>query len=358
MYRRSFLQSGVAALPVAQLAHAETAPKPKSRIKLGTQNSSTNESLRVFAALGLDSVCSTLPSPKLDQSWSVEGLTKLRERVESFGLALDLVPLPLSSLPVTKAEYPSIMLGRSPERDRAIDDICQMIRNAAHAGIPSLKYNMSVLGVVRTARTPGRGGASLSTFSYAKADQRDPWPLSGPVPADVYWERISYFLDRVIPVANEHKVKMACHPNDPAMPADQGYRGVHPVLGNVAGLKRFLSIQESAYHGLNFCQGTVSESMQNPKVEILEAIRYFGSRKKILNVHFRNIRGGFLNFQETLPDDGDVDMLACLKVYKEVGFDGMLMPDHVPIIEGDEGQRQAFAFCFGYIRALLEAVEA
>ena len=42
------------------------------------------------------------------------------------------------------------MLGKSPERDREIDDICQMIRNAAKAGIPALKYNLTILGVVRT----------------------------------------------------------------------------------------------------------------------------------------------------------------------------------------------------------------
>ena len=87
-------------------------------------------------------------------------------------------------------------------------------------------------------------------------------------------------------------------------------------------------------------------------------IRYFGSRKKIFNVHFRNIHGGFLNFQETFPDCGDVDMLAVLIVYIEVGYDGMLMPVHVPVIQGDPGGKQAFAFAYGYIRALMQAVNA
>ena len=66
-------------------------------------------------------------------------------------------------------------------------------------------------------------------------------------------------------------------------------------------------------------------------------IRYFGTRGKIFNVHFRNIRGGFLNFQETFPDDGDVNMIRAMRVYKEIGYDGMLMPDHVPRIDGDAG---------------------
>lgn len=85
-------------------------------------------------------------------------------------------------------------------------------------------------------------------------------------------------------------------------------------------------------------------------------IRYFGGRRKIFNVHFRNIKGHFLNFQETFPDDGDVNMIQAMRVYKEVGYDGMIMPDHVPKIEGDASGHQAFAFAFGYIQALIQMV--
>lgn len=332
-------------------------PSPRSRMKVGTQHGSSDEILTVLAALGVDNICSALPSARLDEPWSVEGLTKLRERVESFGIHLDMVPLPLSSHPIAGAENPGIMLGQSPQRDREIDDICRMIRNASRAGIPALKYNMSVLGVVRTEPTSGRGGARYSTFSYAKARQEPPLTEAGPLPADLYWERIAYFLDRVVPVAEEHKVRLACHPHDPGMPPDKGYRGVHTVLGSVAGLKRFLEIRESPYHGLNFCQGTVSEMLEDPGREIFDVIRYFGRRRKIFNVHFRNIQGRFLDFRETFVDDGDVDMLEAVRVYREVGYDGMLMPDHVPTIAGDAGGRQAFAYTFGYIKALIRAVD-
>ena len=217
---------------------------------------------------------------------------------------------------------------------------------------------MTLVGVVRTEPSVGRGGARYSTFSYAKARQEPPLTEAGPVPADVYWERITYFLDRVVPVAEEHKVRLACHPHDPGMPPDQGYRGVHTVLGSVEGLKRFVAIRESAYHGLNFCQGTVSEMLQDPGREIFDVIRYFGQRKKIFNVHFRNIQGRFLDFRETFIDDGDVDMLKAMRVYRDVGYDGMMMPDHVPSIEGDTGNLQGFAFAFGYIKALIAAVAA
>ena len=324
---------------------------------VGTQHDSSDEVLGVLAALGVSRICSRLPSPTFDESWSVEGLTKLRERVEAFGIVLDMVPLPLSSNPIARVEMPNIMLGR-PERDREIEQICQMIRNAASAGIPSLKYNLTLLGVVRTAATKGRGGASYSTFVYDEAKQDPPLTEAGRVGADEYWERITYFLDRVIPVANEYKVRMACHPQDPGMPPGKGFRGVETVLGSVEGLKRFVSIRESAYHGLNFCQGTVSEMLARPGEEIFDVIRYFGSRGKIFNVHFRNIRGGFLKFQETFIDDGDVDMLKAMRTYKEVGFTGMLMPDHVPTVAGDPRGLQGFAYAFGYIKALIAAVSA
>jgi len=270
-------------------------PQRAALMKVGTQHDSTNEMLRILAAFGVNNICSSLPSPRVDENWSVEGLIRLRERVESFGISLDMVPLPLSSHYITKAEMPHIMLGKSPERDREIDAICQMIRNAARAGIPALKYNMSILGVVRTEPTPGRGGASYSTFAYEKAKQDPPLTEAGPVSAEEYWGRITYFLKRVIPVAEEYKVRMACHPHDPGMPRNKGFRGVQTVLGSVQGLKRFIEITPSKYHGLNFCQGTVSEMLQKPGEEIFDVIRYCGSHGKILNIHFPNFGGPVLS---------------------------------------------------------------
>jgi mannonate dehydratase len=325
-------------------------------MKAGHQHYSSDQDLRVLAALGVNHICSALPSRCLDDNWSVEGLSRLRERVERFGIRLEMVPLPLSSLPVARAEYPHIMLGKSPERDREIEQICQMIRNAAQVGIPAVKYNLTLLGVVRTEDTRGRGGARYSTFVYEKADHAPPQTEAERVSEAQKWERITYFLERVVPVAESCKVRLCCHPHDPGMPRDRGFQGVQRVLGSVEGLKRFLDICPSPYHGLNFCQGTVAEMLENPAQEIYDVIRYFGSRGKIFNVHFRNIRGRFLDFQETFPDDGDMDMIRAMRVYKEIGYDGMLMPDHVPHIEGDTGGAQAFAFALGYIQALLQLV--
>jgi len=357
MQRRRFLQTA-ALTPLAGAAApaAKTTAPRKALFKIGTQHSTSDAVLPALAAFGIKHLCSSLPSAKFDENWSVEGLTKLRERVESYGIKLEAVPLPLSSAYITRSENPNIMLGKSPERDREIDNICQMIRNASKAGIPILKYNMSILGVVRTESTPGRGGCVYSTFNISKSTNKDQLTEAGPVSEEQAWERITYFVKRVIPVAEECKVKLACHPHDPGMPRDVGYRGVHRVLGNVDGLKKFIEISPSPYHGLNFCQGTVSEMLKDPGKEIFDVIRYFGTRKKIFNVHFRNIRGGFLKFQETFPDDGDVNFVQAIRVYKEVGYDGMLMPDHVPKIKGDTGGLQAFAYAFGYINALIQMV--
>ena len=356
MNRRHF--TSVAAASLTSALRVTPVSAAAGRMKLGTQHGVTDEILRTIAALGVTHICSTLPSANFDEHWSVEGLTRLRERVESFGIQLEAVPLPLSSSYITKSENPAIMLGQNPERDREIDEICQMIENCAAAGIRMVKYNLTILGVVRTERTPGRGGSSYSTFRYEEAKQNHALTEAGSVSNEMMWDRITYFLKRVVPVAEQSKVRLACHPHDPAMPEPEGFRGVHRVLGSVEGLKRFIEINPSPYHGLNFCQGTVSEMLPHPATQIFDVIRYFGRRKKIFNVHFRNIHGGFLNFQETFPDCGDVDMLEALRVYKELGYDGMLMPDHVPIIEGDEGGRQAFAFAFGYIRGLMQAADA
>ena len=365
MNRRRFL-TGTTAAGAALAAAAvnrsipsqQSVPAPAhGRPVLGHQHQSSDAELKVLAALGIDHICSAVPSPRLDDAWSVAGLSRLRERVERHGIKLEMAPLPLGATPTATAANPSIMRGKSPERDREIDDICQMIRNAARVGIPALKYNLTLLGVVRTGSTVGRGGARYSTFIYSKSRAGDPPPAeSGPASADQMWERIEYFLKRVIPVAQEHKVRLCCHPHDPGMPPDKGYRGIQRVLGSVDGLKRFVGLVPSDFHGLNFCQGTVAEMLAQPGRDIYEVIRWFGERNKIFNVHFRNIKGGFLDFQETFPDNGDVDMLRALRAYRDVGYSGMIMPDHVPGIEGDTRGAQAFAYSFGYIKALLQVV--
>jgi|DewCreStandDraft_1066081.scaffolds.fasta_scaffold00011_158 mannonate dehydratase len=291
-----------------------------------------------------------------DGTWDVQAIKNLQKRLASFGITMDVLTLNMQSQYMTRHRFPGIMRGL-PSRDAEIEIIKQNIRAAAEAGVPCLKYNLNLLGVPRTGRTIGRGGARYSHFDYSKWTDHS-LTEAGPMPAEKMWEIITYFLERVVPVAEECGVRLACHPHDPPVPHDKGLRGIHRVLGSIEGLKRFLAITPSKYHGLNFCQGTLAEMCEHPATEVLEAIRYFGSQGKIFMVHFRNIKGGFLNFEEVYPDNGDVDMYQAMKVYKEVGYQGMFCPDHVPQSDVDpDGERQ-HSFCLGYIRALIQAVNA
>ena len=328
-------------------------------MKLGCQSGPTSDKrLQFFARHSVKNVCGVPEDAKELGYPTVEQLLQLKERAAKWDISIDMItPSFLASSHIDRAERPAILLGQSPERDRDIERFQNLIRNCAQAGIGAIKYNMSILGVLRIGRTPGRGGSTYSTWRLKDATPRTPLTRAGQVTADLYWERITYFLERVVPVANEHKVRIACHPHDPGVPPVTGYQGVDAVLGTVEGLKKFISIQESAYHGLNFCQGTVSEMLGNPGQEIFDVIRYFGTRKKIFNVHFRNIRGKRDDFVEVYPDEGDIDFVKAIQVYREIEYPYMLMPDHVPQHLDDPGGAQAFAFSYGYIRALIQAVD-
>jgi len=313
--------------------------------------------LKYFARYGVKDICGYPVVADGRLYATLEELKTMLGLAEKNGITVESVVLPfLTSSHIDREKHPAIMLAQSPERDRDIESVQNMIRNCAATGIPSIKYNMSILGVVRTGRTPGRGDATYSQWRLAQAKPENPLTKAGRVNADQFWERITYFLDRVIPVANEFKIRMACHPHDPGVPPE-GYQGVDRVLGTVDGLKKFITIRESPYHGLNFCQGTVSEMLQDPGKEIFDVIRYFGTRQKIFNVHFRNIRGHRNDFMEVYPDEGDVDFVKAIQVYKEVGYPYLLMPDHVPQAPGDPSGLQSFAYCYGYIRALIQAVD-
>lgn len=335
-------------------AAAAAAPTPAG-MKLGCQSGPvTDKRLEFFKRHGVNNICGLFEKTDAG-AFTVEELSRQRDQCAKHGVSLDMItPSFLGSTQIDKAARPSIMLGKSPERDRDIDDFCKLIRNCAAAGVPAVKYNMNILGVLRTAPEVGRGGAVHRAWRLPAAAERSAQlTRAGRVKAEVFWERISYFLERVVPVATENKVRIACHPHDPGVPP--GFQGVDAVLGTVDGLKKFITIHESPYHGLNFCQGTVSEMLRDPGKEIYDVIRYFGSRQKIFNVHFRNIRGHRDSFREAFPDEGDVDFVRAIAAYREVGYPYMLMPDHIPTHPDDPDGLQAFAFCYGYIRGLIQA---
>src|SRR6202050_3624937 len=251
MNRREFITStgaagSVAANALAAGSRAKAVPATRALMKLGDQTAPTNEThLKYLARYSVRNICG-YPQIEGDRLYAnVEELNRMVDLGAKCGISIDCTAPPfLESSHIDKEKHPAIMLAQSPERERDIEALQTMIKNCAQAGIPSIKYNMSILGVVRSGRTPGRGDATYSTWKLSQAHPETPLTRAGHVDADQFWERITYFLDRVIPVANEYKIRMACHPHDPGMPPE-GYQGVNRVLGTVDGLKKFITIQES-----------------------------------------------------------------------------------------------------------------
>ncbi len=365
MKRRNFITSVAAAasgaLATGHSVAADVSPAARGPAKVlmypGCQRGpTTREMLEFFKRHGVDHICGYPPDPGTRGAWSVEDLQRLKDLCTRHGVSLDMVALPfLTSSHIDRERRGAIMLGESPQRDRDIENIQKMIAACAAAEIPAFKYNMSLLGVLRTKATPGRGGSEYSTWKLSEARDTDQLTRAGRVTAEMAWERITYFLERVIPVCNEYKIRAACHPHDPGIPAD-GLYGIIRVLGTVEGLQRFIDIKASPYHGLNFCVGTIAEMLENPAAEIHDVIRYFGERGKIFNIHYRNIRGRRDDFCETYPDDGDLDMVAVARTLQSVGYQYMVMPDHMPHHAEDADGLQAFAYGYGYIKAVLQAL--
>ena len=254
----------------------------------------------------------------------------------------------------------SILLAQDPQRDRDLDTVCAWVENASKAGLRGLNYGLTILNHQRTEARPGRGGSSYSSFELDTFDN-ETLSEAGVVSREEAFERIAYYLERVIPVAEECNIQMACHFDDPPAPVLKGVeRWNWPVFD---GLKRFSELVDSPNHGFNFCCGVASEGLENPAQELPEIVQYFAERKKIFNVHFRNIRGGLHDFVEVWPDEGDIDMHNLARIFHAAGYPYMLMPDHRPQHPDDVAPAgvsgrvsQAFAFQYGYITALIQAV--
>lgn len=278
-----------------------------------------------------------------------EKLAAAIERVKAFGLKIGVALLPQEP----ESQHWNVRLGR-PERDAEIEHVCRSLDVLGKAGVPVVEYVFNLAatwGYSGQGNTWGRGGAELKHFDYRVVQDEGAPDPSLAASEDEMWERITYFLERVVPAAEAAEVRLACHPNDPPVPY---LRGEARVLGSFEGMKRLIEIVPSEANGLNFCQGTFAEM----GVDVVEAIRYFGSRDKINHVHFRNVRGTLPVYSEVFIDDGDTDMVAAMRAYKEVGYQGTIIPDHTPRVVGDTlyGHRGR-AFALGYIRALMQALD-
>ena len=326
----------------------ENQPDKKAAMHVGVQGIGTSPKELAFLVRHGVTHMDTTP-----EDTGTETLIRHKEEAAEAGVSLEMIHIEMPR---------SITLGQDPQRDKDIEVVCKMIENAAVAGLRGLNYNFCILVNQRTENTYGRGGSSYSTFDFSKYDN-ETLSEAGEVSREEAFDRIAYFLERIIPVAEANGIQMACHPNDPPAPILRGVeRWNYPVF---EGMKRYAEIAESPYHGFNFCCGTVSEGLDDPGTEFYKILRYFGERKKLFNIHFRNIRGGLHNFQEVWPDEGHLDMHKVAQTLRDVEYPYMLMPDHAPghpedpAPPGVSGRvRQAWAFQFGYIIALIQAVNS
>ena len=193
---------------------------------------------------------------------------------------------------------------------------------------------------------------------------------AGVVSREEVYERARYFLERVIPCAERYNVQMACHLNDPPAPVLRGVKQWNfPVF---EGIRRFSELVDSPMHGFNFCCGTAAEGLERPELELCPIVEYFGKKKQLFNIHFRNVQGGLHDFREVWPDEGDVNMFQLAQTLQDVGYKYMLMPDHAPSHPDQNqgaqynssdranvnyGKGAPFAFQFGYIIAIIQAVK-
>ena len=349
MRRRSFLLSAAAAR--AAQAPAPGRLKKNLLIHVGGDYHSvagpditSRENLEFNLRYGVRSLTILLGG-----TWNLDELRKMRDACDARGVVLEAVRM--------DADY--ITLPKGSDRDRAIEIVLGNIEKASKVGVRVLTYHWTVIPIRRNRQSAGRGNVTYEGFKLEEDWKNLPSGKSGRVASDEYWERITYFLRRVVPVAKQYNVRLACHPYDPpGLPF--GYQGADnwdsPSIFDA--IKRYEAVVESPYNGFQLCLGTTAEGLKNPRAEIMPIVKYLAERGKIHQIHMRNIRGALGDFQEVYPDEGEMNFFEVMRILRDTGFAGAICPDHMPQHRDDPGLLQSYAFGYGYIQALIQAVNS
>ena len=286
------------------------------------------------------------PTNGSDHPCSYMPLLRMKKRYEDGGFTVSVI----------EARPPLENAKRGlPGRDEEIDRVCELITNMGKLGIPVWCYEwMCSQNWMRTSTTtPSRGGSVVTSYDHSYMKDA-PVVSLGEIGEEKLWETLEYFLKRVLPVAEKAGVKLSMHPDDPPL---SPIRGVGRIMRSVQNYQRMLDLVPSPMNTITLCQGNFTLMTKN----LPDVIRGFGD--KISFVHFRDVKGTPEKFEERWHDDGQTDMLACMKAYKDIGFEGVLRPDHVPTVEGDSNENAGYSaigrlFAIGYIKGLRQAVYA
>lgn len=293
-----------------------------------------------------------------ERLWSYEDMAGVVGMLAEHGLRV-------AALENFSPAFWSDILLAGPDRPRQMDNLKTLVRDAGRAGIPVIGYNFSIAGVWGWQRRPtARGGATTTTFDTSRFDSTEPLPdgvvwnmrvreaQAGAEPVRVseaeLWQRLEWFLKELVPVAEEAGVVLAAHPDDPPTPA---LRGTARLVNSHAKYVRLLGLVDSPANGLQFCLGSLQE--MDDGGDIYETARRFARDGRIAYVHFRNVKGKIPAYAETFVDDGDIDMAEVIRILAEEGFDGVLIPDHIPEMTCPAPWHAGNAHAIGYMKALV-----
>ncbi len=280
---------------------------------------------------------------------SVDRLVELRRKAAEAGVTVTGV----HSLKFNM--YGDIMFGRDGQ-EKQLAAIERLIENLGEAEIPILGYQWNPRGLVpmRTTTDARVRGDACST-AFALDDLENPFdPVDDTNPEyreEDLWENYERFLDRVLPVAEDAGVRLALHPADPPVAKQLG--GFPRLFRNPQSFERAMRLVPSDNHGLKLCLGCFSQMGE----DVTEIVRRFGD--DIVFVHFRDVIGTYPSFTETFVDCGNYDEFGVLQALREVGFDGVLVPDHVPsMVDDTEWKHRGRGYTVGYIRGMLTRLYA